>query len=67
MKQKQLLRVDEVAAIFGVTRRTIYNWMDKGEIPFTKVGGTIFFLPSAIDGILLTPCQREQDLRENMQ
>lgn len=27
---RQTLRVDECVEIFGVSRRTIYNWIDRG-------------------------------------
>lgn len=30
--------VIEVATIFKVTRKTVYNWIDKGEIKAVKVG-----------------------------
>ena len=33
-----MLNIDDVAAMFGVTRQTIRNYMDKG-LPFYKMPG----------------------------
>jgi excisionase family DNA binding protein len=32
LPDKELLRVDEVAEYFGVSRKTIYNWVDMGKL-----------------------------------
>lgn len=32
LPNKALLRVDEVAAYFRVSRRTVYSWIDKGDL-----------------------------------
>lgn len=41
LPNKGLLRPDEVAEYFSVTRRTIYNWIDSGRLDAVKVSGTI--------------------------
>ncbi len=38
---KQFLRVDEVASLFRVTIRTVYNWCDEGKVRALKVGGVL--------------------------
>lgn len=41
LPNKGLLRPDEVAEYFSVTRRTIYNWIDSGRLDAVKVSRTI--------------------------
>lgn len=38
---KELLRVDEVAAYFDVSRSTIYLWIDHGILEAEKIRGVI--------------------------
>lgn len=35
------VRVGEVVDYFGVCRRTVYYWLEKGSLPYIKVGGVI--------------------------
>lgn len=39
--RKPLFRADEVAEIFGVSRRTIYRWHDEGRIDGIKVSANV--------------------------
>jgi excisionase family DNA binding protein len=41
LPKKALLRADEVARFWGVSRSTIYRWADLGIIKIIKKGGTI--------------------------
>lgn len=41
LPEKPLLRVDEVAAYFDVTNRTIYLWIDHGLLLAEKYKGVI--------------------------
>lgn len=41
LPNKALLRVDEVADFFGVTKKTIYNWINDGVLPANKINGVI--------------------------
>jgi len=36
-----LLRIDEVAALIGVSRTTAYALVNKGEIPSVRIGGLL--------------------------
>ena len=36
--QKRLLRPDEVAIFLGVSKWTVYRWVDEGRLMATKVG-----------------------------
>lgn len=33
------IRIDEFAALFGVSRRTVYNWRKAGHLDFVYIGG----------------------------
>jgi excisionase family DNA binding protein len=35
---KPLFRPDEVAGLFLISTRTVYNWVAEGRIPAVKVG-----------------------------
>ncbi len=35
---KQYLRIDEFVQLFGVSRRTVYNWRRAGRLAFIYVG-----------------------------
>jgi len=44
---RQYLRVDEVVEIFGVCRRTVYNWIEQKRIPAVAIGGGPWVIPVA--------------------
>ncbi|ENU1175844.1 helix-turn-helix transcriptional regulator [Escherichia coli] len=47
MNDSELMTINEVAALFGVTRRTIFRWMNKipgWPVPVTPVGARIKFI-----------------------
>ncbi|EMA5645899.1 TPA: helix-turn-helix domain-containing protein [Escherichia coli] len=51
MNDSELMTINEVAALFGVTRRTIFRWMNKipqWPVPVTPVGARIKFIRSEI-------------------
>ena len=35
---KQLLRVNESAAVLNVSRWTVYRWVEEGKLSTTKIG-----------------------------
>lgn len=35
---KQLLRVNEAAAVLNVSRWTVYRWVEEGKLSATKIG-----------------------------
>jgi excisionase family DNA binding protein len=39
LKDGALLRPDQVATLFGVTRQTVYNWINKGKLLAVVVAG----------------------------
>ncbi len=36
---KELYRPDEVASLLRVTRQTVYNWIEQGDLRATKITG----------------------------
>jgi len=45
----ELLGVTELAEYLKVNKQTIYNWVNKKEIPFTKIGDLLRFDKEEID------------------
>ena len=43
------LSVDEIAKHLGVSKETVYRWLDKGNIPSRKVGKLWKFKASVVD------------------
>jgi excisionase family DNA binding protein len=49
-----LLKVEEVAGLLRVTKRSIYTMVDRGQIPgITKVGGRLRFRRDVIEAWLV--------------
>ena len=51
MNDSELMTVNEVAALFGVTRRKIFRWMNKIKgwpVPVSTIGSRIKFIRSEI-------------------
>lgn len=51
MNDSELMTVNEVAALFGVTRRKIFWWMNKIKgwpVPVSPIGSRIKFIRSEI-------------------
>jgi excisionase family DNA binding protein len=38
-----LLSVRDAAAYLGVARQTLFNWINKGRITYTKLGSRVLF------------------------
>jgi excisionase family DNA binding protein len=47
-----LLRVNEVAALLAIGRRTVYTLVHAGELPAVRVGERLRFRPEEIDAYL---------------
>jgi excisionase family DNA binding protein len=48
---KTKLRIDEVAKDFGVTRRTVLRWIEKGEVETIKIGGTRRIFAASLENL----------------
>lgn len=62
MNDSELMTVNEVAALFGVTRRTIFRWMNKIKswpVPVTPVGARIKFIRSEIMAFYYSKASRK--------
>jgi len=49
MTPEFLMTIDELAKYLRVTKRTIYDWLQKGRIPASKVVGQWRFRKDKID------------------
>lgn len=47
------LRSNEVANLLGISTGTLKNLRDTGQIPFSKLGGTLFYSMDDINQIIL--------------
>lgn len=45
LPERELMRVDEVARYFSVTKATVYNWVSSGRLEAVKVAGHILRIP----------------------
>jgi excisionase family DNA binding protein len=48
--------VAEFARLLGKNRNTVYGWVDKGEVPHERIGGTIY-IPRWALGCLVAPTE----------
>lgn len=49
---KELLRPEEVADIFRVSKRTVYNWCDEGVLDSKQIGGVVRITTISVKTIL---------------
>lgn len=49
MEQETLMTIEELASYLKVTKRTIYDWLQKGRVPASKVVGQWRFKKERID------------------
>jgi len=40
--------IDDLTAFTGLAKQTVYNKVNKGEIPYRKQWGKLYFIPSEI-------------------
>jgi excisionase family DNA binding protein len=57
LPKKDLLRPDEVAAYFSISRRTIYAWIDQGKLQAFKVGGSLRIAAEAVEKLLVSKAE----------
>ena len=50
--QKKFLKSSEVAALLDISLNTLYQLRINRQLPFTKIGGTIFFESSDIEAMM---------------
>ena len=48
----QLLKIDDLCAIFKVSKVTIFAWIKKGKLKATHVGTRLYFKAKDIDELL---------------
>ena len=57
-KPDRWVSVKEAAELVGVTRQTIYRWIDGGQLQAGRCGGTLRVQLSAIDRAFSPPAKR---------
>jgi len=48
LEEEQLLKINEVCAIFRVSRTTIFSWKREGWLPYHRISRRIYFKKSEI-------------------
>lgn len=48
----ELIRIDDAAKLFHVSKVTLYKWREKGILPFHRISSRIYFKKSEIMEIL---------------
>lgn len=68
----QLMTLEECSKFLSVSRKTIYYWVSRSEIPFVRVGRHLRFQPETLVRFFETktaesrfPCRSSGDLIEN--
>ena len=52
VNNRRYLKAPEVAESFGVSTRTVWNWVESGLVPHHKLGRSVFFRQEEIDSIM---------------
>lgn len=63
MDQERYYTINEVAALFGVTRSAVYDWMNAGKLPYLYIGSRRRITQSGLDAFIQsgTPPVRQAD------
>lgn len=48
------LSVEEIAEHLGISKETVYRWLEKGSIPAHRIGKLWKFKPSEVDSWVLS-------------
>lgn len=54
MNDKEVLNADELAALLGVDRKTVYDYAARGQIPHRRLGRRFLFSRTAVMAWLAT-------------
>ncbi|MBW2044312.1 MAG: helix-turn-helix domain-containing protein [Deltaproteobacteria bacterium] len=46
---RELWMVEDVARWLRIAPKTVYNKVERGEIPYRKIGGALRFIPEEIE------------------
>lgn len=51
-KTQEIYSLEDLAKMFKVTKRTIYNWKDQGLIPYVLIGSKTFVTNEQLSQVL---------------
>jgi excisionase family DNA binding protein len=63
---KEFYTINDVAQLFGVTRTTVYDWMNSGQLPYVIVGGRRRITREALQAFIRPGEPSEQDAEEKL-
>ncbi len=62
---RPLLKVNEVCAIFKISKPTLYEWMEQGKIPSIKIETRRFFRHADIENLIESSVIKEKPGRSS--
>jgi excisionase family DNA binding protein len=62
--EERWLSVEEIATHLGVSKETVYRWLEKGKIPAHRVGKLWKFKPSEVDAWVISGEASQQERRD---
>jgi excisionase family DNA binding protein len=51
-KHENLMKIQQVAEMFAIQRKTVMSWTTKGLLPAIKVGGTTRYRPEDVQHLI---------------
>jgi excisionase family DNA binding protein len=60
LKEKPYLSIDEASQLLGISRRTLYRMIERGEFPSAKAGRRTIIRRSDIDGLFEMPVKQPE-------
>jgi excisionase family DNA binding protein len=58
---KEFYTINDVAQLFGVTRTTVYEWMNTGRLAYVVIGGRRRITRSALQAFIRPGAPAEHD------
>jgi excisionase family DNA binding protein len=61
LKSKEFLSINELCTLVGISRRTVYRLLDKGDLSKIKIGSRTIIKRSELDNLLVQPIPEERE------
>lgn len=62
--EQRYYSINEVADLFGVTRKAVYNWMGDGRLEYEVIGARRRITQTALDAFIASGKQRTSETAE---